>query len=56
MARLDTGSELYVRYVKKLDEQETELEGLLREIKTLSDQEASKQREMNDYLMSLEIE
>ncbi|MCF7764601.1 MAG: hypothetical protein K9N62_13085 [Verrucomicrobia bacterium] len=56
MARLDTGSELYVRYVKKLDEQETELEGLRREIKTLSDQEASKQREMNDYLMSLEIE
>ncbi len=56
MARLDTGSELYVRYIKKLDEQETELETLRREIKTLSDQEASKQRELNDYLMSLEIQ
>lgn len=56
MAKLTSNSELYVRYVKKLDQQETELEKLREEIESLKSTEAQQQRELNDYLLSLNIE
>jgi hypothetical protein len=56
MARLSSSSELYTRYVKKLDEQETELDELRRQIERLKDQEARQQRDLNDYLLNLEVE
>jgi hypothetical protein len=56
MARLSQSSDLYTRYVKKLDQQETELEGLRKEIEGLKETEARQQRELNDYLLNLEVE
>ena len=56
MNRLSQSSELYTRYVKKLDQQETELENLRKEIEGLKNDEAKQQRDLNDYLLNLEVE
>jgi chromosome segregation ATPase len=56
MNRLSQSSELYSRYVKKLDQQETELENLRKEIEGLKNDEAKQQRDLNDYLLNLEVE
>jgi hypothetical protein len=56
MTRLNQSSDLYTRYVKKLDQQETELEGLRKQIEGLKDQEAKQQRDLTDYLLNLEVE
>ncbi len=55
MARLAQNSELYNRYVKKFDEQETEIENVRKEIETLKKTEAAQQKDMNDYLMGLDV-
>src|SRR5262249_22720431 len=51
MAKLAPNSELYNRYVTKLDQQETELEGLRREIEGLKGTEAERQRALSDFLL-----
>lgn len=56
MAKLNSNSELYVRYVKKLDQQETDLEKLREEIETFKNTESRQQRELNDYLLNLNVE
>jgi hypothetical protein len=56
MARLNQSSELYTRYVKTLDQQETELEKLRQEIESLKTTERKQQQELNDYLLNLEVE
>jgi hypothetical protein len=56
MGKLAQNSELYTRYVKKLDQQETELDDLKRKIETLKDTEARQQRELNEFLGSLEVD
>jgi hypothetical protein len=56
MAKLPQNSELYSRYVKKLDQQETESEKLQKEIEGLKSAEAVQRKELNDYLMGLDIE
>lgn len=56
MARLDSSSELSVRYIKKLDEQETELDTLRREIEGLKTKEATRQTELNNYLLLLDLD
>jgi myosin heavy subunit len=56
MTRLNQSSDLYTRYVRKLDQQETELENLRKETEGLKDQEAKQQRDLNDYLLNLEVE
>jgi hypothetical protein len=56
MARLAQNSELYNRYVKKFDQQETEIENLRKEIETLKATEARQQKELNDYLLGLDVE
>lgn len=56
MARVNQQSELYNRYVKKFDEQETELEKLRQEIETLKSTEKDRQRELNEFLMNLTVE
>ena len=56
MARLNQNAELYQRYVKKFDEQETEFERLRGEASKLKEQEAAKQREFNEYLNGLDLE
>jgi hypothetical protein len=55
MARLSQTAELYQRYVKKFDEQETEFERLRGEAAKLKEQEAAKQRELNEYLDGLDL-
>ena len=56
MGKLAQNSELYTRYVKKLDQQETELDDLRKKIEALKDTEARQQRELNDYLGSFEVD
>jgi hypothetical protein len=55
MSKLAQTSELYNRYVKKLDQQETELENLRKEIESLKATEAKQQQELNDYLLNLDV-
>ncbi|HLZ34960.1 MAG TPA: DUF4139 domain-containing protein, partial [Nitrospira sp.] len=55
MQRLAQNSELYGRYVKKLDQQETELEKLRKEIETLKNTEDEQKRELQNYLMNLDV-
>ncbi len=56
MARLPQNSELYARYVSKLDQQETEIENLRKEIETLKATEERQKRELNDYLLGLDLD
>lgn len=56
MTRLAQNSELYQRYVKKFDEQETEFERLRGESANLKEREAVRQREFNDYLSKLDLD
>ena len=56
MGKLAQNSDLYTRYVKKLDQQETELDDLRNKIEALKDTEARQQRELNDFLLGLEID
>jgi hypothetical protein len=56
LSKLAANSELANRYIKKLDQQETELDELRRKIESLKDTEAQQQRELNDYLAGLDIE
>jgi hypothetical protein len=56
MTKLPQNSELYGRYVKKLDQQETETEKLQKEVEGLKSTEAIQRRELNDYLMGLELD
>lgn len=56
MARLAPNSELSNRYVKKLDQQETELEEIRKEIESLKDTESRQQRAPDDYLLGLDLE
>lgn len=56
MERLAQNSELYNRYVRKLDQQETEVEKLRQEIETLKATGDAQQRELQSYLVQLDIE
>jgi hypothetical protein len=56
MQRLNQSSELYGRYVRKLDEQETELETLRREIELLKDLETRHRQALNEFLVGLDVE
>jgi hypothetical protein len=56
MERLDRNTELYARYVRKLDEQESEIEALQQEIKGLREAEDRQRQALQDFLMTLEIE
>ena len=55
MQRLQQNSDLYTRYVKKLDQQETELDSLRKDIERLKNTEEEHRRELQDYMMSLDI-
>jgi hypothetical protein len=55
MQRLPQNSDLYTRYVKKLDQQETELENLRKEIERLKNIEEEHRRELQNYVMNLDV-
>jgi hypothetical protein len=56
MGRLAPNSELYNRYVRKLDQQETDVEKMRQEIETLKTIGDAQQRELQSYLLQLDIE
>jgi predicted RNase H-like nuclease (RuvC/YqgF family) len=56
MGKLAQNSELYARYVTKLGQQETEIEGLRKEIQAQKAAEDGQRRALNDYLLGLEID
>jgi hypothetical protein len=56
MGKLAPNSDLANRYIKMLDQQETELEDLRQKIASLRDTEARQQRELDDFLQGLEID
>ena len=55
MQRLQQNSDLYTRYVKKLDQQETELESLRKDIERLKNTEEDHRRELQNYVMNLDV-
>ena len=55
MQRLQQNSDLYNRYVKKLDQQETELEKLRKEIENLKNMEEEHRRELQSYVTNLDV-
>ncbi len=56
MERLARNSELYTRYVTKLDQQESKIESLQQEIAQLSTQEEGQRRALQDFLLTLDLE
>jgi chromosome segregation ATPase len=55
MPRLAQNSDLYTRYVRKLDQQETELEKLRKEIESLKNTKEEHRRELQNYVMNLDV-
>src|SRR5437764_8327103 len=46
----------YKRYLKKFDDQETDIEKFQKQIKELQNQEHSRRKELDDYLINLTID
>ena len=55
MGKLAQNSELYNRYVRKLDQQETEIDKIRKDSEALKKTEVQQRSELNDYLMGLDI-
>jgi hypothetical protein len=55
MQRLQQNSDLYNRYVKKLDQQETELEKLRKDHEALKNTEDDQRRELQRYISTLDV-
>jgi len=55
MERLDRNASLYTRYVSKLDEQESAIETLQRDIAQLTATEQQQRQALEDFLLGLEL-
>jgi len=55
MGKLDHGTDLYKRYVKKLSDQEDELEKLRPQVKELQERENELRKSLDDYLLGLDV-
>ena len=55
MGKLDHGTDLYKRYVKKFSDQEDEIEKLRPQIKELQDREKQLRKALDDYLLGLDV-
>jgi chromosome segregation ATPase len=55
MERLDRNASLYTRYVSKLDEQESAIETLQRDIAQLTSTEQQQRQALEDFLLGLEL-
>jgi hypothetical protein len=55
MEQLDSKSNLYLRYVKLLDDQEDEIGGLRERAKELSDQQRAQQKKVDDFIAGLDV-
>jgi len=56
MKTLAQNSEIYSRYVKKLDSQETQIEGLREQLGKLRGEEETQRKQLEDYLATLQLE
>lgn len=54
MGKLDHATDLYKRYVKKLNDQEDEIEKLHPQIKELQDRENQLRKSLDDFLLGLD--
>lgn len=55
MGRIDRNTELYARYIRKFDEQETRLEQMVGELEALKSEKEQRQKALNDYLTRLNV-
>jgi hypothetical protein len=55
MPQLDRNSDLYKRYVKKFGDQEDQVEKLRTKIQELVEQEAKQRKELDEFLVSLDL-
>jgi len=55
MGRIDRNTELYARYIRKFDEQETRLEQMVGELEALRAEKDQRQKALNDYLNRLNV-
>jgi len=56
MKVLAQNSELYTRYLKKFDEQETQIERLREQLQKLREEETARQKQLEDYLANLQVD
>jgi chromosome segregation ATPase len=56
MAQLDRNTDVYKNYVKKLSEQETEIEKLRGQIAKLNDESTRLRKALDDYLLGLDLQ
>ena len=56
MKVLAQNSELYTRYLKKFDAQETQIEGLREQLQKLRAEEEAQQKQLEDYLADLKVD
>jgi predicted nucleic acid-binding Zn-ribbon protein len=55
MKTVDSKTEYYNRLLKKLDEQETQIEGLQKEVDSLTKQQEQQRKALEDYLGNLSV-
>jgi len=56
MKVLAQNSELYTRYLKKFDEQESQIEGLREQLRKLREEETVQRKKLEDYTLALDLE
>jgi hypothetical protein len=56
MGNLDRNNELYLKYVRKMTEQEDRVDVLRQEITALIQKEQAARRELDDFLQKLELD
>jgi hypothetical protein len=55
MGRIDRNTELYARYIRKLDTQETRLEQIVTELESLRAEKDQRTKALNDYINRLNV-
>jgi hypothetical protein len=55
MGRIDRNTELYARYIRKLDTQETRLEQIVTELESLRAEKDQRTKALNDYINHLNV-
>jgi chromosome segregation ATPase len=56
MKTLSQSSELYARYLKKFDAQETQVEGMREQLQKLRAEEQTQRKQLDDYISGLQLE
>jgi len=56
MKVLAQNSELYTRYLKKFDDQETQIEGLREQLRKLRAEEETQRKQLDDYVTNLQLD